>query len=211
MIGRILRDVVPMCRLWLLGLVIFLNACSTHFDTSKREGTEGYTIYRLSQEEAFAIAYKAIVTILPGRKISKIDGPVKGFSTWSRFVLDTYTQQVIVIPMKGTTKDGKTVEGFSFEVSGSGTSGSGRATNVSLYKTIQENLNQMNVGAIVSRLERGAYTNPVFGKTHNPSETLPSSSATVEERLKELKRLFEQGLISQKEYQDKRTVVIESL
>jgi hypothetical protein len=81
-------------KYWLLVLAITLSACSTHFTTSKQRGIDGYTIYRVSQEQAFAIAYNAIATVLPGRKISKINGPVKGYSTWTRFVLDTYTQQV---------------------------------------------------------------------------------------------------------------------
>ncbi len=121
----------------MLVLAILLSACSTHFDTSKQEGVEGYTIYRIGQEQAFAVAYNAMATVMPGRKISEIDGPVKGYSTWTRFVLDTYTQQVLVIPAKGITQSGETVEGFYFEVSGSGSSGSGRAKNVSLYEAIQ--------------------------------------------------------------------------
>lgn len=87
-----------MRKCFLLVLAIMLGACSTHFDTSQQEGVDGRTIYQLNQEQAFAIAYNAIATVLPGRKISEIDGPVKGYRTWFRFVLDTYTQQVLVVP-----------------------------------------------------------------------------------------------------------------
>jgi hypothetical protein len=37
-------------------------------------------------------------------------------------MLDTYTQQVLVIPLEGKTSDGQTIEGFNLNVSGSGTS-----------------------------------------------------------------------------------------
>ena len=47
-----------------LALAISLGACSTHFDTSRREGVEGYTIHRLPQAQAFAVAYNAISTTL---------------------------------------------------------------------------------------------------------------------------------------------------
>ena len=192
-------------------VALALGACSTHFDTSKQKGRAGYTIYRMSQEQAFALAYNAILTVLPGRKISKIDGPVKGYSTWSRFVLDTYTQQIIVIPAKGTTSDGKLVEGFYYEVSGSGSSGSGRSKNVRLYRTVQENLDRLNVAVAVPRMERGSYKEPVFGKHSKHPSPSPRRGATVEERLKELKRLLDQGLISKKEFDDNRSEIIQSL
>lgn len=198
-------------KLWVLALVVLLSACSTHFNTSIREGVDGYTIYRLRQEQAFAIAYDSIATVLPGRKISEIDGPVKGYSTWTRFVLDTYTQQVLVIPARGITKDGETVEGFYLEISGSGSSGSGRAKNVSLHKAIQENLDQQDVATAVTRIERISYKEPVFRNKANPSRSSPPPDISVEERLKKLKSLFDQGLISEREYSDKRASIIQSL
>lgn len=200
-----------MRKFLFLALAVTLSACSTHFDMSKQEGIDGYLIYRLSQEQAFAIAYNAIVTVLPGRKISEIGGPVKGYSTWSRFLLDTYTQQVVVIPAKGTTKDGETVEGFYFEVSGSGSSGSGRTKNVSLYRTVQENLDQLNIATVVPRIEKGSYKEPVFATKAKTSRPPPPRGTTVEERLKELKSLLDQGLLSKKEYTDKRAKIIQSL
>jgi len=200
-----------MKRIWIVFFVFGLSACSTHFDTSKKDGVDGLIIYKLSQEQAFNIAYNAISTVLPGRKISKIDGPVKGYSTWSRFVLDTYTQQVTVIPANGRTENGVAVEGFYFEISGAGTSGSGRMTNVTLYETIQENLNQLSVAATVTRIERGTYSEPVFKNSSNSIEPLGSRPATVEERLGELKTLFDRGLITEQEYNVKREAIIQSL
>lgn len=75
----------------LLGLAGVLGACSSHFDTSKQEGVDGRIIYRLDQQQAFAIAYSSIVAVLPGRKITEINGAVRGYETYSRFMLDTYT------------------------------------------------------------------------------------------------------------------------
>lgn len=195
-----------------LATAVLLSACSTHFDTSQQEGVDGRTIYQLPQEQAFAIAYNAIATVLPGRKISEIDGPVKGYSTWFRFVLDTYTQQVLVVPAKGISKSGAPVEGFYFEVSGSGSSiVQGRAKNVSLYETIQAELDRLNVAAIVPHLERGSYGGPVFATKDGPAGAAPPSGDTVAERLNELKALLDGGLISEKEYSDQRAKIIGSL
>lgn len=200
-----------MKRIWLLFLVVTLSSCSTHFDTSKKEGIDGFTIYRLNQEQAFEIAYNAILTVLPGRKISKIDGPVKGYSTWSRFVLDTYTQQVTIIPAKGTTKGGVTVDGFYFEISGAGSSGSGRMTNVTLYETIQNNLEKLNVAMAVAQIERTTYQEPVFGTSRNANQNQTSDPVSVEERLEQLNALLSRGLITQQEYDLKRAGIINSL
>lgn len=99
-----------------------LTACSTNFDTSNVEGADQKRIYQIEQSRAFQIAHDSIASVLPGRKISKVTGPTKGYSTYSRFMLDTYTQQVLVIPLEGKTSDGQTIEGFNLNVSGSGTS-----------------------------------------------------------------------------------------
>ena len=200
---------MPLRNRCLLGLAVVLTACSTHFDTSIRKGVDGYTIYRLRQEQAFSIAYDSIATVLPGRNISEIDGFAKGYSTWSRFGLDTYTQRVLVIPVRGIAKDGTTIEGFYLDISGSGSSGSGRAKNVSLHRTIQKMLDQRNVSAVVTRMERTSYKEPVFR-----TKTIPSGSPpllTVEERLKKLKSLLDQGLISEREYRDARVRTLQSL
>lgn len=181
-----------------------LGACSTHFDTSKKENSSDSVLYKLTQEQSFSLAYNAIVSVLPGRKISNVDGAVKGYSTWSRFVLDTYTQQVMVIPAQGETKSGETVAGFYFEISGSGSSGSGRQTNVRLYETIQEELDQMNVGVPVTSLQKTSYNGSVF-------DAPASNEKSAESRLKELDRLLEQKLITEDEYKTKRTNVLQSL
>ena len=197
----------------LSALLISLSACSSHYDSSKKKGVAGYTICQLSQEQAFAVAHNAMETVMPGRKISKIDGPAKGYSTWTRFMLDTYTQRIVIILAKGTTSVGKPVEGFYFQVSGSGSYSGGRRRNRRLFQTIQENLDRMDVAAVVPRIERGSYREPVFATTgrYPGRPPAPPRGATAEKRLQELKRLFEQGLISEKEYNEKREKILQSL
>ena len=50
------KENMAMRKTWLLALAITLSACSTHYDTSKEAGVDGHKIYRMSQEQAFAIA-----------------------------------------------------------------------------------------------------------------------------------------------------------
>lgn len=193
----------------LLGLVAILGACSTHFDTSKQEGVSGRVIYRLEQGQAFALAYNSIVAVLPGRNITEINGAVRGYETYSRFVLDTYTQVVMVVPVKGATSDGELVEGFSFEISGSGSSGSGQAKNYKLRDEVQARLDDLDVAVVVTSIQGRPYKTAVERKT--PELQAPPSGKAAEERLKELDRLYGQGLISEEEYNRKRAEIIDSL
>ena len=192
----------------ILVLVIALGACSTHFDTSKREAVDGRTIYRLSQEQAFAIAYNSIVTVLPSRKITEINGAVRGYETYFRFVLDTYTQVVMVIPARGTTSDGEVIDGFYFEISGSGSSGQGRMKNVKLRDTVQADLDELNVAAVVAKVEGRPYATEEEAKAAEPAG---AANKPTKERLKELKDLYDQGVITEDEYNSQRAKIIDSL
>ena len=209
--------IVP--RLFLvLALAIPLGACSTHFDTSKQEGVEGRTIYRLTQNQAFAIAYNSIVAVLPGRKITEINGPVRGYQTYLRFVLDTYTQVVMVIPAKGTTSSGEVIDGFYFEISGRGSLFiQGKIKNTELRDTIQAELDELNVAVVVARVEGRPYETEEKIKPAEPTgqaapaSPTPPGEKTAEERLKKLKELYDQGVITEDEYNSQRAKIIESL
>lgn len=121
----------------LLILLVLSSGCSTHFSTLQPEGSKEQIIYAIPEEQAFQIAHGSLAVTLPGRKIEVIDGPVRGYSTYFRFVLDTYTQQVLVHAAQGTDALGKKVRGYYFEVSGSGSSFvQGRAKNVELFERL---------------------------------------------------------------------------
>ena len=107
-------------------------------------------IYRLSDDEALAVAQTTILRAFPGRRVEPIDGPIRGFSTYTRMMLDTFTQQILVIPVRGIAPTGETIEGYSFEVSGSGTSGSGALRNDNLLNLLQRELNRTGTAAEVT-------------------------------------------------------------
>jgi hypothetical protein len=132
-------------------LLMLLAGCSTHYSTLQTEGSSTQIVYTIPEEEAFHIAYSSIATTLPGRKIEVIDGPVRGYSTYFRFLLDTYTQQVLVHRVEGTDAIGKGVRGYYFEVSGSGSSFvQGRAKNVELFERVAEAAKATNKGVVVT-------------------------------------------------------------
>jgi hypothetical protein len=61
--------------LLVLLLTLLSAGCSTHFSTLQPEGTSTQVIYTIPEEQAFQIAFTALATTLPGRKIEIIDGP----------------------------------------------------------------------------------------------------------------------------------------
>jgi len=88
---------------------------------------------------AFRLAYEAIAETLPGRPISEVQGPIRGYSGLFTFALDDYTQLILVVPAAGKTESGEGVRGYYFEVSGSGTSIlQGRLKNIALFDAIRE-------------------------------------------------------------------------
>jgi hypothetical protein len=189
-----------------------LAGCSTNFDTAEVEGSDRKRIYAIDQSRAFQIAHDSIASVLPGRKISKVDGPTKGYSTYSRFMLDTYTQQVLVIPLEGKNEAGETVKGYNLNVSGSGTSVMiGRSKNINLYEEVQLRLAETGSGVLVGRTERRAYEEPVFPSADGPSTNKRGTADTPEERLRNLNDLYQDGLITEEEYQRKRQEVLDDI
>lgn len=144
-----------MKRRLLLGtMMLALPGCSQHQSTATT-GTPGRErLYRLSEEQALVIAHTAILRAFPGRRLETIDGPVRGYSTYTRVVLDTFTQQVLVIPVQGTTPSGETVQGYSFEVSGSGSSGTGALRNDAFFDALRRDLDRTGTAVEVTGLQQ---------------------------------------------------------
>lgn len=183
-------------------------SCSTHFTTLNQENSQSKLIFQISENDAFACAYRAITTSFPGRNITNINGPLRGYSTYFRIMLDTFTQQIMVIPAVGITEDGKEVYGFYFEVSGSGTTVIGRQKNVAMFEELNATLLQSNKGVYVKDVRTGEYQTTVIpsaGKTENQTGPDPA------DRLRQLKKLRDEGVITDEEYERKKKEILEKM
>jgi hypothetical protein len=98
----------------ILVLSIVVSGCSTNFSTLKSDNQK--VLYQIDESRAFQLAQAAIIKTMPGRKITEIDGKIKGYSTYTRFGLDTYSQQILIYPATGAKSDARLVSGFYFEV-----------------------------------------------------------------------------------------------
>lgn len=175
-----------------------LAACSRHEEIGLDSTTGRQRIYTLSDAEADTIAHGAIVSSFPGRKIETIDGPVRGYSTYIRVVLDTFSQQVLIKPVTGRRADGAGVEGYAFEVSGSGTAGiQGNLQNAHFGRTLQAALDATGKAVEVVGVA------PRVVATSRPGGVSGEGSGTARQ-LRALRDMFDQGLISAVEYDSKR-------
>jgi hypothetical protein len=197
-----------MKNYFLLLVLVFIAGCTSKYTTAERISgggeNSGLKAYAIAPKEALQIAHTAIVEKFPGRKISAIEGPIWGYSTYTRVLFDTYNQQVLVKAFEGNLPTGETATGIVFEVSGSGTSGSGRLRNGVFFEHVQYLADQTN-SAIALRNAREVLLIPESRTVGNVK------GKSVSERLVELKRVFEQGLISQQEFDIKRKEILQEI
>lgn len=191
----------------------FLSGCSTHFSTLRPEGSSSQLIHLMPEEEAFRLAYSSMTTTIPDRKITVLNGPARGYSTYTRFILDTYTQQVLVFRAQGLDSKGQGVQGYYFEVSGSGSSGSGRATNVRLFEALSANAQAKWPGVVVTNVATVPY---VGAATMDPAAApgvgaLRQNRIDVMETFEKLRDLRDSGTITDQEYQSKKAELLNRL
>ena len=193
-----------------VALLVALGGCSTHFSTLRPEQATSKIIYEIPEEQAFGLAHRSLTTVLPGRKISDVSGPVRGYSTWFRFVLDTYTQQVLVFPASGVSRSGGRVDGYYFEVSGSGSAiVQGRAKNVQVFETLSESLAATGKGVEVANVRERPYEGYAWSveEPKNVPAGTADKASTVDEvakALEKLKELRDSGAITEREYEAKK-------
>lgn len=191
-------------------LVFLLCGCSTKFSTI--ESDQNTVLYKLDEDNAFKIAHKSMLSVLPGRKITIIDGPTKGYSTTFRFVLDTYSQQILVFRASGNDPKGNKVFGYYYEVSGSGSSFvQGRSKNVKLYDTLTDNLKSTNSAVSVSNVKNETYITASRNKASQTSKTAQSPKDEIFLNLERLKDLYDKGILTEEEYKKEKEELLDKL
>jgi hypothetical protein len=175
-----------------------VSGCSRNNSTATLSGTSRQQIYTLTDDDAMQMAHGAIVRSFPGRDIETITGPVRGYSTYTRMMLDTFTKQVVVRPVTGILANGQAVDGYVFEVSGSGTAGvSGGIQNAAFFDTLKRDLDRTGLGVeVVSSRPRRV----------DPVLVQPAASGSDPiEQLRRLRELYQQGAITGPEYEQKKS------
>jgi hypothetical protein len=196
----------------LCAFMLILVGCSTHFTTLKQENVKASVIYQLPEDRAFQMAHGAITSSFPNRKITEIEGPMRGYSTYSRILIDTYTQQIMVCPAIGTKENGEDIKGYYFEVSGNGTSINGRHGNVDMYEQLNKALADTGTGVVVTNVRLTKYENEkkisTDGNQQLSQETITKSLAEI---LRELSQLHRDGIITDSEFEAKKKDILQRM
>lgn len=101
---------------------LFLPSCSTTQSMAGRGADRNAAqMFPISYDEADQILAGAMAAVFAGQPISRVEFPNRGYQATLRFAFDTHVIVGYVIASAGTAPDGSRVEGYYFEVSGSGT------------------------------------------------------------------------------------------
>lgn len=214
-------------QLALLLLVFIFAGCSAHRISIAEDGSAS-TIYDLDENSVFNIVYSSIQEVFPEEKISVITAPVRGYITKflaPPFHVDWFTQKVLVHRATGVNSSGQKVSGYWLEVSGSGSSFlQGQAKNKAVYKTILRHLNSTARKHQVTGITKAPYAVSQENFYVRGADTLEgegmrvrvkhegstSSERSRAEKLRELYKLHEDGVLNDAEYEAAKQKVLGS-
>jgi hypothetical protein len=176
----------------------------------------------MAEAEALSLAQATLAEMLPDAKIYPTQGSRRGFyateekahgqPSYARFLVETYTHRVYVLPAQGLNPAGERVSGYYVEVSGSGVLPSGRQHNDRLKAQLHIAFEQTGQAVKVSQVESAAYTNPGWEpKESAPPEAGEAPGPDIFEQLKKLKELRDQDVITEEEFQEKKKSLLDRI
>ena len=213
-----------MKGLFIALLVMLISGCATH--KSPLQSNNKFIFVTSNEEAVFQAAYDAM---LEGRKespIADINGPIRGYSLTRKWGLDYWTSMIRVFPAEGRTNAGKIVRGYYPEVSGEGTLIiRGPSMDERIYEAALEKFEAVGTRVGVERIERGDYLleRDAFRLHEKASlrdggkikieglDSLNSEPSSIEDRLQELEDLRSKNLITEDEYKNARSQILEDI
>lgn len=213
-------------RIGILVLIPLLAACaSTAKSPDELSPAEGQ-IYRISETEALALARQALRSVFPDEDIATFQGAFPGYFAfvqqptdadlrYARFVAETVTYTVEVIPVQGRDAQGRQIDGYLYRLKGAGKADAQgqrlRAQLAELFDATGRGLPATQLTALhKTKAEREAQP-PREAKPSGPSTAPVDPGADVYEALRQLKRLHDEGVLSDEEYQKSKSRLLERL
>ena len=194
-------------RLTILFVFAFLAGCSTHQTTLKQEG--GYKIYTMEEQKIFQLTYQEITSIVDDEIVNEIDGPERGFSTRMTFGLDWYNVIVKIVPVEGIALSGESVKGYFVELGGKGTYLTSRPQRI--IDNIQKKLEESGTGVMVSSFRKSSYVLDRDRWRLNEQPSAREKNDSVMDRLLKLKVLRDEGVLTEEEYESKKSELLKQL
>ena len=134
-----------------------LGGCVMHTVTRGDSNDAASTIYNISEEEAFTTILDIYAVEMPKQSVDDVvEGKYRGYNATARFLTDWTDHRVLVIPAKGTDKDGREVAGYWYDIR---SSGSRLIENPLRHNRIREAIQQKlgNRAVVVTTFQEGQY------------------------------------------------------
>jgi hypothetical protein len=216
------KEVNPASRIGRLLICLLVVGCSSHYPAARPVDVPGGVIYRISEPEALNLARTTLAAMLPEVKIYPTQGARRGFyateekvhgqPNYSRFLVETYTHHVFVMPAQGLDPAGRKVTGYYVEVSGSGVLASGPPHNDQLKAGLRQAFEKTGQGVAVSAVESASYANVAPEPQASVPPDVPTAPGQdVFEQLKKLKELRDQDVITEEEFQEKKKLLLDRI
>ncbi len=157
---------------------------------------------------------------------------------YSRFRALTYSYQVFVVPGQGVNAGGVQARGFYFETEGQGDNPDGKNILAQLEQNLRRNFDQTGTAVAVKSVQPGEYAPKTYQYQYQsskktgvePVSVQPRTSATTAapvtkptpqpqaqppqdtfEKLRKLKMLYDQGVISEQEFIEKKKELLDRI
>ena len=201
-------------KLITLILISFLLAgCATKKSPLTGNSEDGYVFVTNNEKAIFQAAHEAMLEGVhrSNPKIESLTGDIRGFTTTIMFLLDFWTSEIQVIPIEAVTPNGEKVFGYYPEVSGGGTLAiQGPAMDSRIYQAALAKFSRIGKKQPISSFKKEHYLSERDAWRSNTTPPQQPDN-TIEERLKIIDALKNNGQISENEYKTARERILNNL
>jgi len=203
-------------------ICLLILACASQSSPTRSEDPAIGRIYKISEHQALDLVRAAMQEALPDTKIYKTKDPRHGFyaieeieqgdKRFARFQAKTYIHFVHVRPAHGRDDKGAAVSGYYLRVSGSGDLESGPSRSARLKNRLEEVFEKTGRAVAVTEAAAGDFRDPAEQRqTDVRIEDEKAPSDDVFEKLKKLKQLRDQEVVTEEEFQNKKRELLDRI
>ena len=140
--------------------------------------------------------------------VKEITGVERGYEVMNTFVSDFRKTIVRVIPIEGIDLEGNKVKGYYYTVNEKSNT---PFLNNNIIENIRKRLNETNTKVILTKFWKTDYEYERDGLRLNNKPSAREKSPDVATRILKLKLLFDEEIITKKEYETKRKSILNEL
>lgn len=196
-------------------------------------------VYQVTEQEALEVTQWALAQALPEQKIHRLKKPRVGFFVhekeqkgnykYARFRDKIFIYEVDLLRVSGRTARGQSIIGYTYALKGDGDFKSGPGKMTRLKQQLEDGFEKTGRAVTVSSLRPEESPPPVIFPITTPASDTTSTTATPDKpvkketpaaveteddvfvKLKKLKNLLDQGIITKEEFQVKKKELLDRI